>query len=83
MSFFLQTSQVPQIKIAFDTIKEIIQDVNIHFISDREPNAGVLLTAMDASHCALVHFRMDKAEIEKMGKYKYAYPPLPVLTAQK
>lgn len=70
MSVILKTSRVSQLKIIFDTIKDLIQDVNIHFIEDSLPDAGMIIAHMDNSKCALVQFFMTKEEISKVGVYK-------------
>ncbi len=70
MSMILKTSQVSQFKTAIDTIKDLIQDVNIHFIKDDHSNAGMLLISMDNSSQSLVYFRITKSEVDKSGFYK-------------
>ncbi len=74
MSMILKTSQVKHLKGVFDTIKEVIQDVNIHFIGDSEPDAGILIACMDNSNQSLVHFMMSKTELDTAGIYKCSIP---------
>ena len=74
MSMILKTSQVSQLKTVFDTIKELLRDVNVYFIGHNEPEAGVLLSSMDSSNTALVYFKMSKEEIEKSGLYTCTTP---------
>ena len=74
MSMVLKTTGVGKIKTVFDTIKDLITDVNLHFNGDWERDAGAVIAEFDNSKLALVYFFIDKAEIDKSGFYKCSKP---------
>lgn len=66
------TRQVGQIKTIIESIKDLLQDVNIQFVSPGDPDCdvpGVYINAMDSSHIALVYLSFPKDDIEQMGEF--------------
>lgn len=74
MSVFLKTTVVGKFKTVFDTMKDLITDVNLHFNGDGEEDAGAVISEFDNSKLALVYFFMDKREVDKSGFYKCSKP---------
>lgn len=74
MSVILKTTGVGKLKTVFDTMKDLITDVNLHFNGDWEKEAGAVIAEFDNSKLALVYFFLDKREIDKSGFYKCSKP---------
>lgn len=75
MSVLLKTIRVSHLKVIFDTIKDLVQDVNIYFMSDQDPETpGAVIAAMDATDISLVYLFLHKQEIDKAGIYTCSKP---------
>lgn len=74
MSVFLRTSLISKWKIAFDTLKDFLVDVNLVFGRDDDKNAGMTVMEMDPAKNVLVHFTIPAAEIRKYGTYSCSIP---------
>ena len=59
VSVFIQTVQASCIKVLFDSLKDILTDVNIHFTEN-----NMWLKAMDSSHVALIYLSLESEHFE-------------------
>ncbi len=66
-----RTSQASHLKTIFDSLRDLIQDVNLHFIpDDAEDNTpGILMLAMDNSHVALAHMKLLAETIRRADEF--------------
>lgn len=67
----LKTSQSGHLRTIFDSLRDLIQDVNLHFIPDdsTDNTPGILLFAMDNSHVALAHLRLPAELIRRADEF--------------
>tara|TARA_X000001036_G_scaffold436690_2_gene480360 strand:+ start:1254 stop:2066 length:813 start_codon:yes stop_codon:yes gene_type:complete len=56
----VQTVQATSIKVLFDSLKDILTDVNIHFTS----SGTMWIKAMDSSHVALIYLCLESENFE-------------------
>ena len=59
ISVHIQTVQASCIKVLFDSLKDILTDVNIHFTEN-----NMWLKAMDSSHVALIYLSLEAEHFE-------------------
>ena len=66
-----KTSQAGHLRTIFDALRDLIQDVNLHFIPDdsSDNTPGILLFAMDNSHVALAHLRLPADKIRRADEF--------------
>jgi proliferating cell nuclear antigen len=60
----LKTVQSNVFRILFEALKEILTDINITFSPE-----GMKIFAIDASHCTLVHLKLDANKFSETGGY--------------
>ena len=66
------TQQVGPFKTIIESIKDLLQDVNIQFVAEGDPECdvpGVYINAMDSSHIALVYLTFPAEDIAQMGEF--------------
>ena len=66
-----KTSQAGHLRTIFDSLRDLINDVNLHFIPDdsTDNTPGILLFAMDNSHVALAHLRLPAEKIRRADEF--------------
>lgn len=67
-----KTSQSGHLRTIFDSLRDLIQDINLHFIPDEstENTPGILFTAMDNNHVAMAHLKMPADQIRRADVFE-------------
>lgn len=66
-----KTSQAGHLRTIFEALRDLIQDVNLHFIPDDsvDNTPGILLFAMDNSHVAVAHLKLPATLIRQADEF--------------
>lgn len=66
-----KTSQTAHLRTIFDALRELIHDVNIHFIPDDsvDNTPGIIFTTMDDSHVSMVSLKLPAEQIRRADQF--------------